>query len=277
MSGFPAVAVVTGSSRGIGRAIALRCAELGADVAVNYRSENAAAEEVAQQIRKLGRRAITVQADVTQPEAAATLFHAVEEQLGAVSLLVNNVGEFFFKPLADTTEEEWRRVIDSNLSSVHHLCRAAIARMRRRKAGRIINIGLSPTYLVRGAANVAAYSIAKTGVLILTRSLAIEEAPHGIRVNCVSPGLIDNGMLPPAQKEWMERRVPMGRLGRADEIADAVVFLASDSAAYISGANLAVDGAWDWMDRPTTHDGHVEELFLKETSPASSSSSDGGQ
>ncbi|WP_187345673.1 SDR family oxidoreductase [Sorangium cellulosum] len=261
------VALVTGSSRGIGKAIALRLAEQGADVAVNYHSNRGAAEQTAAEIRALGRRTMVVQADVTRPDAAAELFSGVEAQLGPVDILVNNVGDFFFKPLAAMTDDEWRNVMDSNLSSVHYLCRAAVARMRQRKSGRIINIGLSPTYAIRGAPNVAAYSIAKTGVLILTRSLATEEAPHGILVNCVSPGLIDNGYLPPAQKEWMERRVPMGRLGRASEVADAVAFLASDRASYVSGANIAVAGGWDWTDRGTEHDRRVEDLFIGHEEP----------
>jgi 3-oxoacyl-[acyl-carrier protein] reductase len=256
------IAVVTGSSRGIGKAIALGLARDGADVALNYHSNEGAALEVAEQIRALGRRAIIVKADVTVPDAGKALVAAVTEQLGAIDILVNNVGDFFFKPLGAMNPEEWRDVLESNLSSAYYLCHAVLPGMRDRQQGKIVNIGLSPVYLVRGAPNVAAYSIAKTGILILTRSLAVEEASHGIRVNCVSPGLIDNGYLPPEQKEWMQKRVPMGRLGRPEDIAEAVVFLSSESASYISGANLAVSGAWDWEDRPTSHDGTVQELFV---------------
>jgi NAD(P)-dependent dehydrogenase (short-subunit alcohol dehydrogenase family) len=125
----------------------------------------------------------------------------------------------------------------------------------------VTNIGLSPVHLVRGAPNLAAYTIAKTGIVILSRTLAVEEAPYGIRVNCVSPGLIDNGMLAPEQEKWMRERVPAGRLGTAEEVAEAVAFLFSDRASYISGANLSVSGGWDWEDRPTEHDGHVSGLF----------------
>ncbi len=256
------IAVVTGSSRGIGKAIALSLAQHGANVAVNYRSDKAAALNVTEQIRALGQQAIAVEGDVTDPVAANTLIATVTEQLGPINILINNVGDFFFKPLGAMESNEWRYVLDSNLSSVYYLCHAVLPSMRSGQQGKIINIGLSPIYQVRGAPNVAAYTIAKTGVLILTRSLAVEEAPHGITVNCVSPGLIDNGHLPPEQKEWMQKRVPMGRLGRPEEIAEAVVFLASDSASYISGANLAVSGAWDWEDRPTDHDGDVQGLFL---------------
>jgi 3-oxoacyl-[acyl-carrier protein] reductase len=256
------IALVTGSSRGIGSAIALGLAQRGIDVAVNYRSNESAAAEIARQIEALGRRAITVQADVSHADEATQLVNAVTERLGEIDILVNNVGDFHFKPLHGMQPQEWQYVLESNLHSVFYMCSAVLPSMRARRRGRIINIGLSPTYMVRGAPNVAAYAIAKTGVLVLTRSLAVEEALQGITVNCVSPGLIDNGYLPPDQKSWMEKRVPMGRLGRAEEIGAAVCFLASDEASYISGANLAVAGAWDWEDRPTNYDSEVHGLFL---------------
>lgn len=255
-------AVVTGSSRGIGRAIALCLARHGADVVVNYHSNKDAAEEVTAQIQALGRKAVAVAADVSAAEGAAALIDAAGGQFGAVDILVNNVGDFFFKPLGLMGHDEWRHVMESNLSSVYYACHAALPGMRERKRGRIINIGLSTVYQVRAATNVAAYSIAKTGVLILTRSLAVEEAPNGINVNCVSPGLIDTGYMPPEMIEWMRKRVPLGRLGRPEEVAEAVAFLASGKADYISGANLAVSGAYDWEDRPTTYDSEVHNLFL---------------
>ncbi len=256
------IALVTGASRGIGRGIALTLAEHGCDLVINYRSNRAAAEATAAAAVAQGRRALAVQADVTQPEAATALLQEAEERLGPVDILVNNVGDFFFKPLLATTVAEWHEVLNSNLSSVFYLCQAALPAMRARGHGRIVNIGLSPVHLVRAAANVAVYSIAKTGVVILTRSLAVEEAAHGITVNCVSPGLVDNGYLPPEQELWMRRRVPMGRLGTPQEIGNAVAFLVSDLAAYISGANLAVAGGWDWEDRPLGHDPIVQELFV---------------
>ena len=259
------IAIVTGSSRGLGKAIAIGLAREGADVTINYCRDKHSANETADEIRSLGRRAIVVRADLTDLSSAPTLVAAATQQLGDVDILVNNVGEFFFKPLAAMDQAEWNHVINSNLGSVYQMCRAVLPGMRQRRQGQIINIGLSPTYLVRGAPNISAYAIAKTGVLVLTRSLAVEEAPFGLRVNCVSPGLIDNGHLPPEQKSWMEKRVPMGRLGTPENIADAVVFLVSGKASYISGANLAVGGAWDWEDRPTNHDKAVHKLFLETT------------
>ncbi|WP_138505982.1 SDR family NAD(P)-dependent oxidoreductase [Nostoc sp. PA-18-2419] len=258
------VALVTGSSRGIGKAIALSLAQQGANVAINYNTNEDAAIEVVKQIQTLGGQAISVKADVSVSEASDTLVNTVIEQFGVIDILVNNVGEFFFKPLNVMNHHEWHYVLNSNLSSVYYLCHAVLPKMRTRGQGRIINIGLSPTYLVRGAPNIAAYAIAKTGVLILTRSLAVEEAANNITVNCVSPGLIDNGHLPSEQKEWMQKRVPMGRLGLPEEVAEAIAFLASDSASYISGANIAVAGAWDWEDRLTNHDQDVHNLFVED-------------
>jgi NAD(P)-dependent dehydrogenase (short-subunit alcohol dehydrogenase family) len=253
--------LVTGGASGIGRAIVLEFSRQGAAVAINYRKDREGAEGLAAEINSEGGRAVCLQADVCDASEARRLVRESRESLGSLDILVNNVGEFFFNPLSRTTCADWERVLSSNLSSVFFLCKEAIPLMRREGGGCIVNIGLSPVDRVRGAANVAAYSIAKTGVVILTRSLAVEEARHGIHVNCVSPGLIDNGHLPQEQKVWMERRVPMGRLGTAEEVARAVSFLASDLAGYISGANLAVAGAWDWEDRPTAHDEIVENLF----------------
>jgi|SRR5882724_2308281 len=255
------VAIVTGGSRGLGRAIAVCLAKSGIDVAVNYRDEEGAALETAEQIRSHGQRAITLQADLTSSAAPNTLITRTLEELGELDIVVNNVGEFFFRRLGEMDHKEWQYVLESNLHSVFYMCSAVLPLMRQRKQGQIINIGLSPTYLVRGAPNISAYAIAKTGVLVLTRSLAVEEAPYNIRVNCVSPGLIDNGHLAPKQREWMEKRVPLGRLGAPEDVGNAVAFLVSDNASYISGANLAVAGAWDWDDRPTYQDGDVQNLF----------------
>jgi 3-oxoacyl-[acyl-carrier protein] reductase len=263
-----AVALVTGASRGIGRAIAERLGAAGWDVAVNYRSNEAAAAEVVAAVEAGGRRAVAVGGDVADPDGAARVVAATEERLGPVDVLVNNVGEFFFKPLGAMSADEWRSVLDSNLSSAFYTTSAALPGMRARRRGRVVNVGLSPVGLVRAAPNVAAYAVAKTGVVVMTMSLAVEEAPYGVTVNCVSPGLVDNGYLPPEQAEWMHKRVPMGRLGRPEEVADAVAFLVSDQASYVTGANLTVSGGWDWLNRPTDHDGDVTGLFLEDETEA---------
>lgn len=260
-----AVALVTGSSRGTGRAIAERLAEEGAVVAVNYRADEEAASEVTESIRARGGRADSFKADVADPAEADRLVRSVGDSLGPVDVLVNNVGEFFLKPVVEMDAAEWHRVLESNLSSAFYVSRSVLPTMRSRGEGRIVNVGLSPVHLVRGAPNLAAYSIAKTGIVVLSRTLAAEETRGGITVNCVSPGLIDNGYLPPEQEEWMRKRVPASRLGRPEEVAEAVAFLVSDRASYISGANLSVSGAWDWEDRPTDHDAEVHGLFVGES------------
>ena len=262
LNGSGRVALVTGGARGIGRALCERLGHDGFRVAVNYRSDAAAARSLVERLRSAGVRAVALQADVCDPEQAGDLVHAAAEHFGAgVSILVNNVGEFSLSPVAATSVQRWDDVITSNLHSTFYVTRAALPGMREQRYGRVVTIGLSASLIVRGAPNIAAYSVAKTGVAVLTRSLAVEEAPHGITVNCVAPGLIDNGHLLPRQQEWMARRVPAGRLGTGEDIAEAVAFLVSDRAAYVSGATLAVAGAWDWEDRRTDHDEGVLEVY----------------
>ncbi len=206
-----------------------------------------------------------MQADVCDPEEAAGLVRTAAEHFGAaVTILVNNVGEFTLSPVAATSAQRWKSVIDSNLNSAFYVTLAALPGMREQRFGRIVMIGLSPALQVRGAPNIAAYVVAKTGLAVLTRSLGAEESAHGITVNCVAPGLVDNGYLPPEQASWMAKRVPSGRLGTGQDIAEAMAFLISDRASYVSGATLAVSGGWDWEDRPPGHDGEVTELFRDE-------------
>jgi NAD(P)-dependent dehydrogenase (short-subunit alcohol dehydrogenase family) len=257
------LALVTGSSRGIGRAIALRLAADGADVAINYRAQENLAASLIHEIRTLGRSAVAIKADVADIADAENLVRHVEASLGVPDIVVNNVGEFALSPVAKTPPEMWRAVLDSNLNSVYHVCWFVLPLMRAHGGGSIVNVGLGPAHMIRGAPNIAAYSIAKTGVIIFSKTLAIEEAANGIRANCVSPGLIDNGSLPVEQENWMAKRVPMGRLGRPEEVAAAISFLVSPAASYISGANLEVTGAWDWQDRRSDFDAEVYELFVR--------------
>lgn len=256
------VALVTGGGRGIGRAISERLASLGYTVVVNYVSDAAAAEDVAKSLDAKGFVAHPMRADVCSPDAVADLYARIDRDLGErPAVVVNNVGEFGLSTVHDTGVERWNRIIDSNLNSAFYVTREALPAMRRRRHGHIVFIGMAATLRIRGAANVAAYAIAKTGVAVLARTLAAEEAAYGIRTNCVAPGLIDNGYLPPEQAAWMVGRVPSGRLGRPEEIADAVAFLISDQARYVSGATLSVSGGWDWDNRKPDHDAGVERLF----------------
>ncbi|SDX70011.1 3-oxoacyl-[acyl-carrier protein] reductase [Amycolatopsis xylanica] len=264
LAGTDQVALVTGGARGIGSALCERLAEEGAMVAVNYRSDAASAQALVDRLRASGARAVMVKADLCEPEQAERAVRQTAEAFGSeVSILVNNVGEFVLGAVAETSALRWKAIIDSNLNSAFYATKAALPGMRSRGFGRVITIGLAPALDVRGAPNLAAYTVAKTGIAVLTRSLATEEARHGITVNCVAPGLIDNGHLPPEQAGWMAKRVPAGRLGTSGDIADAVAFLVSDRAGYISGATLSVSGGWDWGDRPVDHDADVTELFAE--------------
>ncbi|MBE1501828.1 3-oxoacyl-[acyl-carrier protein] reductase [Amycolatopsis lexingtonensis] len=265
MSSESRVALVTGGARGIGRSLCERLAADGFRVAVNYRANAAAAEELVAALLAAGGDAVALRADVCDADQARDLVRATEAHFGApTTVLVNNVGEFTLSPVGATSPQRWDAVMASNLNSVFYTTLAALPGMRKARFGRVITLGLSPTVLVRGAPNIAAYAVAKTGVAVLTRSLATEEARHGITVNCVAPGLIDNGHLPPEQAGWMAQRVPAGRLGTGEDIAEAVAYLVSDRADYVSGATLSVAGGWDWDDRPTDHDGQVTDLFEDE-------------
>ena len=256
--------LVTGAARGIGAAIARRLAADGLLVGVNYRSSADAAEKLCASIRASGGVAAAIQADVTDSDQAQHLVAEADRLLGGLDGVVHNVGDFCWRPLSEMSPAEWDTVLRSNLSSTFYMFRAAEPYLRRSCAPNFITIGLSPADGIRAATNVGAYAIAKAGVQMFTRTLAAEVAPAGIRVNCVSPGLIDNDHLPAAQLEWMARRVPFGRLGRSEEIAAAVSFLIGDEAAYISGSNLAVSGGWDWQDRDATHDCVIHETFSAE-------------
>ncbi|WP_308820188.1 SDR family NAD(P)-dependent oxidoreductase [Pseudonocardia alni] len=256
------IALVTGAGKGIGRAIAVRLARDGADTVINFARDEEAASGTVAALRAEGCRAMAIQADVTDTSEVDDLFTRISTEFGAApSIVVNNVGEFSLSAVRDTSDDRWRRLIDSNLNSAFFVSRRALPGMRLAGHGRIVFIGLSPALEVRGAPNIPAYAVAKTGVTVLTRCLAAEEAPFGITVNCVAPGLIDNGFLPPEQAEWMKARVPAGRLGTPEEVADAVAYVTSERAGYVSGATLSVSGGWEWDNRPVSHDQAVQDLF----------------
>jgi 3-oxoacyl-[acyl-carrier protein] reductase len=236
-------AIVTGGSRGIGRAIALRLAEQGADVCFSYHGNAAAAEEVVGEITRLGRRGLARQADVTQPAAAEELVKATIDEFGKVDILVNNAGITRDDLIMRMTPELWREVLETNLFGAFYTLKAVTRPMLRAKGGRIINItSVSGQAGQMGQAN---YSAAKAGLIGLTKAAARELASRGITVNAVAPGFVLTELtenLPDELQKQILERTPLGRFGKPEEIAQAVAFLASDEAAYITGQVLAVDG-----------------------------------
>ena len=236
-------AVVTGGSRGIGRAIALRLAEQGANVAFSFKGNAEAAHATQADIAALGRQAVAIQADVSQPESADALIREALEFLGRVDILVNNAGITRDDLIMRMSIDAWREVIDTNLSGAFYATKAVTRPMLRARSGRIINItSVSGQAGQMGQAN---YSSAKAGLIGLTKATARELASRGITVNAVAPGFVVTELtqdLPQELKEELIRRTPLGRFGETTEIASAVAFLASDEAAFITGQVLAVDG-----------------------------------
>ncbi len=239
------VALVTGAGRGIGRAIALKLAGAGWDVAVNYRTSAAGAEEIASNIIILGRRAIAVQADVADAQAVRAMVADVEDRLGPVSLLVNNAGLSWTGLFQDTAYDAWRRLFTVNVDGAYHCIQAVLPRMLHEKEGNIINV--TSIWGLHGASCEVAYAATKAALVGLTKSLAAELAPSGIRVNTVSPGVIDTDMNRCYSAETMGQlaeEVPLGRIGSAEEVAKAIYFLASEEASYITGQVLGVNGGF---------------------------------
>jgi len=236
------VALITGSAKGIGRGIAERLARDGYAVVVNYRTDSAAAAETLSLVRVHAPDSLSLQADVAQPDEARRLIEKTVEALGRLDVLVNNAGPFLVRPLVDTTVEEWRAILDGNLSSAFYCVKYAVPIMRRQKSGNIVNVGSLNVETARGATTTAAYTIAKTGLVVLTKSLARTEAAHGLRVNMINPGFIETYATTPADREEVARLVPLGALGQPEDIAEAVSFLISEKARYINGAVLNVHG-----------------------------------
>ncbi|MCO4773283.1 MAG: 3-oxoacyl-[acyl-carrier-protein] reductase [Deltaproteobacteria bacterium] len=239
------LALVTGGSRGIGRAIALELARRGADVAINYNSNSAAAEEVVAEIEAMGRKAVAIQGNVADYASAGNLVKQAKEALGGLNCLVNNAGITRDKLLMAMKEEEWQSVIQTNLSGVYNVTQQAIRHLlRNRETGaRVINItSVSGRVGVPGQAN---YSAAKAGIIGFTKAVAKEVSKRKILVNCVAPGFIETDMTAALNQSMVAgavEMIPCGRLGTSQEVALAVAFLAGPGGTYITGQTLVVDG-----------------------------------
>ncbi|MGC5020989.1 3-oxoacyl-ACP reductase FabG [Micromonospora sp. DT47] len=240
----PRVAMVSGGSRGIGRATVLRLAQDGYDVSFSYRRDEDAAAVVTKQVEATGRRVLAVRADMTDRAAVEGWADRTERELGPVDVAVASAGVIRDRPLALMADDEWHDVLDTNLGGVYHLCRVLVLRMTKRRSGCLINI--SSVAGVHGVAGQTNYSAAKAGIIGFSRALAKEVGRYQVRVNVVAPGYIETDMLasvPDAAREKALTAVPLGRAGRPEEVADLVAYLADERASYISGAVVQIDGA----------------------------------
>jgi len=237
------VALVTGGSRGIGRAVAIRLAEEGAKVAVNYAGNQAAAEEVKTVIEQRGGTALLVQADVSDSTAAADMVARVHEELGGLDILVNNAGITRDMLLVRMKDEDFDAVINTNLRGIYSCTKAAAKFMTKQRSGRIVN--LSSVVGEIGNVGQTNYAAAKAGVIGFSKAAAKEFAARGITVNVVAPGFIETDMtavLKDSIRAKIVEGIPLGALGKPEHVADAVLFLVSDAASYITGQTLNVDG-----------------------------------
>lgn len=250
-------ALVTGASQGIGKGIALELARAGCNVAVNYYEDPHRAAETVSEIEALGRQACAVRADVRQAREVAAMVAEVVTRLGGLALLVNNAGVQTWGPFLDTTEEEWDQVVDTNLKGVFLCSQAAARHMKDHGGGAIVNIGSGCNKVP--FPDLAAYTASKGGVEMLTKVMAVELGPFGIRVNCVAPGAIEIERTrlesPDYGRKW-GRVTPLGRVGTPADVAKTVVYLASEDASFVTGQTLWVDGGvftqgrWVYSETP---------------------------
>lgn len=239
------VALVTGASRGIGRAIAQELAQAGYDVIINYCQQRDAAEELADTLRHQGHNALALQADVADRDAVQNMVQAAERAFGSVSLLVNNAGVSWQGLFQDMDDDTWNRAFAVNVNGARNTIQAVLPHMLDVKSGCIINI--SSIWGLRGASCEVAYACTKAALIGLTRSLALELAPSHIRVNAVAPGCIETDMVKMLGAEteaMLVDETPLGRLGTPQDVANAVAFLASDRASFLTGQILTVDGGF---------------------------------
>lgn len=233
------VALVTGAARRMGRALALTLAGAGADVAVHFQSSRSEAAAVVGEIEAMGRRAQLVRVDLTDPAAVDAAFHEVTRTLGGLDILVNNVGTIVWKHFEDHEPPDWQACLDGTLFATLNASRAGLPALRRSGRGRIINILDADADSTDPVPFATAYKIGKRATFTLTKTMAVTEAPHGITVNAVSPGTLEDSPTKPALD-----RIPAGRYGTYQDITQAVLFLAGDAAAYVTGAHIKVSGGY---------------------------------
>ncbi|HEV2348671.1 MAG TPA: SDR family oxidoreductase [Terriglobia bacterium] len=239
------VALVTGASRGIGKEIALSLGRAGARVAVSYRTNKLDAQKVVNELRAHGGEALAVATDITDPARVKEMIDGLVRHFGRLDILVNNVGDFRWKPVVESTIEEWHAILNSNLSSVFYASKFALPAMRRQRWGRMINLGAVGAERAFGQAKISAFSAAKSGLVAFSRSLALEEARNGITVNVVNPAIIDDKELTREEAGRIaDARFPVGRPVTAQDVAAAVKFFASEEASFITGQVLNVSGGW---------------------------------
>jgi len=239
-------AFVTGGARGIGKAAALGLAESGADVAI-VDIDLSKAEETAEVLRKTGSRTLAIKCDVTDPQNVTEMIQQIVKTWNRLDIAFNNAGICINTPALDMTFEEWNRVLDINLTGVFLTCQAAGRVMKEQQGGSIINTASMSGHIVNAPQPQCTYNASKAGVILLTKSLAVEWAPYNIRVNSISPGYIATEMTLSAPEEWKSRwndLNPTGRMGTPEELVSAVVYLASDSASYTTGSDIVIDGAF---------------------------------
>lgn len=238
------VALVTGGARGIGRAIGADLAGSGWRVAICYRNSEQDAESAVTAMREKGTQALAVQADVSDPEAVRDLVERVEKEWGRIDAVVNAAGPYHRAKLLDETVDGWRSMFANNLDPVFFTAKYAAPGMIQRKWGRILSFAMASADRIAANTAVTAHFIAKSGVLSLSRALAKELAPHGVTVNCISPGFIDSKSAPAEELETMKKKIPAGYVGNLDDALAPARFLLSEAARYVTGANIHLSGGW---------------------------------
>jgi len=239
------VALVTGAAKGIGRVTSLSLAQAGADVAVNYLHSEKEALSVVSEIESMGRKSAAIQADITREEQALKLINETQSRFGRLDILINNVGDWATKKVEEMSSEEWRRVIDTNLTATFFCSKHALPLMKAHGWGRIVNMAAAGAYRAHGTSGMAAFYAAKAGVVAFTKSLAREVGQFGITVNAVAPGVVqEKERTIEEARKIKDKETAVGRPGTSWDIAAAVLFLVSESASFVTGDVLNVGGGW---------------------------------